>query len=165
MPPVLAGVCALVSAFGFARLANGQDPDAAANAMIAKYAGTWEVGAFLEEQAVRGELQELMGAELKTLEHNLNVNGGVEFISGALAVRGNAPHKGTEEEAIVCVQPFGAAPKVHAAVFSQGFVTVYTRETRYDFMTVCVKDWITLVSSRHINRLEQPENVRMAAPR
>lgn len=139
----------------------GQDPAAAARAMIARHAGSRDVEAFLDEPAVRRELRALLGPDLAVLMNNLNVNGGVELYGGALSVSGNAPHQGTEEEGVVCVQPFGA-PKVHAAVFSRGRIVVYTRETTYQYLPTCVKDWITLVSSGHVDRQTQPANVRMA---
>src|SRR5690606_4673898 len=127
------------------------DPDAAAKALIARYVGTWEVDRLLEDPAIGPELHALLGPALSTLTRNLSVTGGIEYVGGSLSVRGNAPHKGTEEEAIVCVQPYGPVPRVHAAIFSKGTVTVYTREERYSFLTECIKDWIPLVNSRHVN--------------
>ena len=116
--------------------------------------------ALLDEPAVQAELRELTGAAFDRLLHNLNVNAGVEYYGGALAVRGNAPHHGTEEEAVVCVQPYGTL-RVHAAVLSAGRIAVYTREKKYQFLPTCVKDWITLVNTGHAGRFSQPANVRL----
>lgn len=144
---------------------RAQDPDAAARALIARHVGSWDIDAFLQEPDIHHELRTLLGAGWEKLMLNLGVTGSIEFTGGALAIAGNAPHRGTEEEAIVCVQPWGATPAVHAAIFSEGAVTVYTRQSRYDFMPTCVKDWITLVNSRHADRLIMPPNVEMAGPR
>lgn len=152
---------AVLSSVGFAGPASSADPDAAAKAFVARYVATWEVDALLEDPVVKPELDSLLGPALGTLKRNLGVTGGVEYIGGALSVRGNASHQGTEEEAIVCIQPYGQPLRVHAAIFSKGTVTVFTREKRYSFLTECIKDWITLVSSRHANRATQPKNVRM----
>jgi hypothetical protein len=128
---------------------------------IARYVGTWDVDALLEEPAVRDPLAALLGPRRSVLDENLSVNGGVEYIGGAFAVMGNAPHRGTQDEAIVCIQLAGGEPRVHVALFTKGEVTVYTREERYEYVTHCIKDWITLVNSGHRDRLTKPANVRM----
>ncbi len=139
------------------------DDAAAARAMIAKWAGNEDTDAFLRQPAVRAELKELLGAELAHLEHNLNVRGSVDLIGWALYIDGNAPHQGTEEEAVVCVMP----PKmtVEAAILSQGTITVYTRAAQYEYTSRCIKDWITQANSGHVDRMKQPANVRVAKPR
>lgn len=53
---------------------------------------------------MRAELARLLGGERGHLERNLNVSGSVDVIGGVLAISGNAPHRGTEEEAVVCVK-------------------------------------------------------------
>jgi hypothetical protein len=157
--------CAIVCAVGVSGLGSAADPDAAAKAMIARYVATWDIEAFLGGPAVRAELRTLLGPDLNTLRRNLNVTGAIEYVGASLTVRGNAPHQGTEEEGIVCVQPYGPVPRVHAAIFSKGAVTIYTREQRYSYLTECIKDWVTLVNSRHADRMQQPPNVRMAIRR
>jgi hypothetical protein len=157
----LAATLAILCAVGLPARASGADAEAAAKAMIARYVATWDIDAFFADPAVRPELQALLGPALSTLRRNLSVTGNIEYVGASLTIRGNAPHRGTEEEAIVCVQPYGPAPRVHAAIFSEGAVTIYTRESRYSFLTECIKDWITLVNSRHVNRMTQPPNVRM----
>ncbi|HSA66398.1 MAG TPA: hypothetical protein VLE24_01905, partial [Methyloceanibacter sp.] len=79
-----------------------------------------------------------------------------------LSVNGNAPHQGTEEEAIVCVTSGSMA--VEAAILSQDAVTVFTRAEKYEYAGLCIKDWITLANSRHTDRFVQPANVRVVKP-
>lgn len=134
-----------------------------ATAMRVKYAGSYESDQFLKEPVVRGELQRLLGPELRHLQQNLNVAGAIDLVGGVLSFSGNAPHKGTEEEAVVCVVPPGQM--VEAAIFSRGAVTVFTKAARYDETTLCIKDWITLANSRHADRMKQPRNVRVVNPR
>ena len=143
----------LVSAGG----AHGDE--AATRAMIVKWAGSYDTDAFLKEPAVRVELQKLLGPELKHLMHNLNVRGAVDLSGSTLSVNGNAPHQGTEEEAIVCVT--AGSMTVEAAILSKDTVTVYTRAEKYEYASICIKDWITLANSRHADRFEQPSNVRV----
>lgn len=133
-------------------------------AMIAKYAGSYDTDAFLKEPAVRVELQKLLGPELKHLMHNLNVRGAVDLSGQTLSVNGNAPHQGTEEEAIVCVTVLPLKTIVEAAILSKDTVTVFTRAEKYEYATICIKDWITLANSRHADRLAQPANVRVVTP-
>jgi len=137
------------------------DADAKSRAMIDRYVGTWAIAEFLEEPAIRGELRALLGDRLSELENSLSVSGGIEYFGGALAIRGNAPHSGGEQEGIVCVQVWGTNVEVHAALFSKGDVTVYTRQPRYAYLSTCVKDWIALVSTGHAYRLSRPPNVHL----
>ena len=148
----------------FVTASPAQSDEASARSMIAKWAGSYDTDAFLKEPAVRAELQELLGPELKHLMHNLNVRGAVDLSSQTLSVSGNAPHQGTEEEAIVCATVLPLKTIVEAAILSKGAVTVYTRAEKYEYASICIKDWITLANSRHADRFEQPANVRMVKP-
>jgi len=46
-----------------------------------------------------------------------------------------------------------------AAILSKGRVTVFAKDRIYDKLMLCIKDWITQVSSRHRDRFAQPKNV------
>jgi hypothetical protein len=131
--------------------------------LLQKYAGSDDTDALLNEPAVRDALQRLLGGELPHLELNLNVRGSADLISGTLSLSGNAPHQGTVEEAVVCISSYNM--DVSAAIFSGGNVTVYSRVRQYEYLPLCIKDWITLVNSEHRDRLAQPANVRMAGTR
>jgi hypothetical protein len=131
---------------------------------IAKWAGNYDTDAFLREPAIHAELQTLLGPEFKHLLHNLNVRGAVDLSGQTLSVNGNAPHQGTEEEAIVCVSVLPLKTIVEAAILSKDMITVYAREKRYEYTSICVKDWITLANSRHADRIRQPANVQMVVP-
>lgn len=140
------------------------DSDWMRHPMIEQYVGTWAIAEFLEEPVIRGELHTLLGDHLTQLEESLGVTGAIEYFGNALAVRGNAPHQGGEQEGIVCVQPWSESPQVHAGLYSQGTVTVYTRQPRYEYLPICVKDWIALVSGRHVHRSKRPHNVDLKLP-
>ena len=131
--------------------------------LLQKYAGSDDTDALLNEPPVRHALRRLLGDELPHLELNLNVRGSVDLISGTLSLSGNAPHQGTEEEAVVCISGYNL--EVSAAIFSKGNVTVYSRVPQYDYLPLCIKDWITLVNSSHQDRMTAPGNVRMAPSR
>jgi enoyl reductase-like protein len=165
----LVGVAAMSIAGILVGTAAAQNEDAAARArairsMIVKWAGNHDTDAFLRQPAVRSELQKLLGSELDHLMHNLNVRGAVDLNGQTLSVNGNAPHQGTEEEAIVCVTILPLKTIVEAAILSKEAVTVYARAEKYEYASICIKDWITLANSRHADRFVQPANVRVMKP-
>ena len=164
IPLRIAYVAAIGMAALFASATAAQGDEATQRAMIAKYVGSDDTDAFLKEPVVRAELQKLLGPELKHLMHNLNVKGTVDLIHGSLSLSGNAPHQGTEEEAVVCVTVLLSNVNVEAAILSKDTVMVFTRAEKYDGTTLCIKDWITLANSRHVGRVEQPANVRVITP-
>ena len=140
-----------------------QGESATMRAEIAQWAGSYETDAFLRQPAVSAELQSLVGGELDHLFRNLNVRGAIDVIGSTLSLSGNAPHQGTEEEAVVCVTP--GRMVVEAAILSRDTVTVYTRAKQYEHTSLCIKDWITLANSRHADRLVRPPNVHVVRPR
>lgn len=153
-------VVAAVAASASALLAHADE--AAYRAMAAKYAGSYDTDAFLREPAIHEELQKLLGPELEHLMHNLNVRGPVDLNGHTLSINGNAPHQGTEEEAVVCVLPGNMT--VEAAILSKDKITVFARTDKYEYASLCIKDWITLANSRHVDRIKQPANVMMSIP-
>ncbi|HEY6072701.1 MAG TPA: hypothetical protein VIV15_04715, partial [Anaerolineales bacterium] len=125
-------VIGVVAVFVSASAAQGDDSAARARAMIAKWAGSYRTEGFLKEPAVHAELQALLGSEINHLMDNLNVRGGVDLSGETLSVNGNAPHQGTEEEAIVCVTVLPLKTIVEAAILSKGTIAVYSREKQYE---------------------------------
>lgn len=155
----ITGVVAVFASAGAARA-----DQVTQRTMIAKWAGSYNTEGFLMEPAVHSKLQKLLGKELDHLMHNMDVRGGVDLSGETLSVNGNAPHQGTEEEAIVCVTVLPLNTIVEAAILSKGAVTVYTRAEKYENASICIKDWITLVNSGHADRFVQPANVRVVKP-
>ena len=145
----LATAAALVIACGASAQGSGRP-------LLKKYIGNPDTDALLKEPAVRGPLEAMLGKQLPRLIQNLNVRSDVELIGGALALSGNAPHKGGEEEAIVCIAVASdeAPPEVS---------TIFTKSPQYDGVMICVKDWVTQVNSGHRDRFTQPKNVQVVA--
>lgn len=150
---------------GWAGSAPAQDADKAARAMVVRYVGTYDKEALLREPGVRAELQALAGARLRSLELALNVGGSIDFIDSHLAVSGNAPRRGGELEAVVCISPYGSPRRVHAALLEGREVTVFTREPRWDTLSTCVRDWAALARLGREARIRLPPAVRLATPR
>jgi hypothetical protein len=142
-------------------LPMGAAAQAPTRPLLKKYIGNPDTDALLKEPAVRSQLEAMLGKQLPTLIRNLNVKGEVELSNGALALSGNAAHKGGEEEAVVCIADQGPVPYVEAAIYSKGKVSVFTKSAQYDGVMLCVKDWITQVNSGHRDRMAQPKNVQL----
>jgi len=135
--------------------------EAQAKALLAKYTaapGRDDSEGLLKEPAVRAELQRVVGNQLPKLMQNTNVRGSIAYDGGSLVVSGNAPHKGGEEEGVICVNPYSPG-LVEAAIFSRGKITVFAAAEKYEYLSLCVKDWITQVNSGHRDRTTQPKNV------
>jgi hypothetical protein len=107
---------------------------------------------------VSAELKRVVGNQLPKLMQNTNVRGAIAYDGGSLVVSGNAPHKGGEEEGVICVNPYSPG-LVEAAIFSRGKITVFATAEKYEYLSLCVKDWITQVNSGHRDRMTQPKNV------
>ncbi len=135
--------------------------EAQAKALLAKYTaapGRDDSEGLLKEPAVSAELKRVVGNQLPKLMQNTNVRGAIAYDGGSLVVSGNAPHKGGEEEGVICVNPYSPG-LVEAAIFSRGKITVFASAEKYEYLSLCVKDWITQVNSGHRDRTTQPKNV------
>ena len=135
--------------------------EAQAKALLGKYTaapGRDDSEGLLKEPAVNAELKRVVGNQLPKLMQNTNVRGAIAYDGGSLVVSGNAPHKGGEEEGVICVNPYSPG-LVEAAIFSRGKITVFAAAEKYEYLSLCVKDWITQVNSGHRDRTTQPKNV------
>jgi len=142
---------------------QAQAREAQAKALLAKYTATpgrEDSDGLLKEPAVKAALQKVVGAQLPKLLQNINVRGTIAFDGGSFVLAGNAPHKGGEEEGVVCVSPYSPG-LVEAAIFSKGRIAVFASAEKYEYLTLCVKDWITQVNSGHRDRFTQPKNVQV----
>lgn len=120
----------IAAAKALALPAAAQDLDAAAKAMNARKVATFDTAKLLKEPAIRSELQAIAGNRLRAIENALNVNGGVDYIGGALALAGNAPRQGGATGAIACIHPFSGKPRVHTTLLQGSKVSVFAREQR-----------------------------------
>lgn len=160
----MALVLALTLALVLAAAPTGAEaplPEDEARILLQRYAASWDLDALLAEPPVAREWQALPAEARDLLLRNLSVRGPVDVYGGALSIMGNAPHRGGEDEALLCIEVLGGACRLHAAILSAGRVTIYTRGERYNYLPICVRDWVALVSTGHHYRLRQPANVEM----
>jgi hypothetical protein len=141
-------------------MVQAQNPNQAiAKQLLQKYAGSDDWQSLYAHPKVLPQLQKLLGPELRHLRNNLEVTGSVDVVGGDLTINGNAAHQGTEEEAVVCISTYNL--EANAAIFSKRTVTIYSHASSYEYLSRCIKDWITLVNSQHRDRTIQPKNVRI----
>ena len=129
---------------------------------LRKYVGSPDYPALLKEPAVKAKLQAVVGKQLPALMHSISVTGDMGLVSGAITISGNAPHKGGEEEGVICVAEYDGT--VQAALLSNRRITVFANDKGYDNLMICIKDWITQANSGHRDRFAQPKNVQFGKP-
>ena len=129
---------------------------------LRKYVGSPDYPALLKEPGVKAKLQAVVGKQLPALMHSINVTGDMGLVSGAIAISGNAPHKGGEVEGVICVAEYDGT--VQAALLTNRHITVFAKDQSYDNLMICIKDWITQVNSGHRDRFAQPKNVQFGKP-
>ncbi len=156
----IARAIALVGALLLGAAAAEAPPKVDGEKLEQSFAGSADTDAFLRDPGLRAALLLLLGPSITHLEGNLDVRAEVDLVGGQLRLVGNAPHAGTEEEAVVCVAVHDGA--VHAAILSAGAITVFTKSVDYASLPLCIKDWVTQVNSGHRDRFTKPANVHRA---
>lgn len=136
-------------------------PEDEARMLLQRYVASWDLDALLAEPPVAREFQALPAAAREQLLRNLSVRGTIDVYGGALSIMGNAPHRGGEDEALLCVEVLGGAVRLHAAILSGGRVTVHTRGEQYSYLPICVRDWVAVVSTGHHYRFRPPANLEL----
>jgi len=135
-------------------------------AAMQAYAGNY-VGDknLLAAPAVAARLQQLPTALRQHLERNLDVAGPIDLIDCSLVLRGNAPHQGPEENAIVSVNLYSGA--VTVAIHSRGHTDIYldqdpTAGSGYAAVPGPVRQWAVLADMGF--PYQQPASVRVHVP-
>ncbi|MFT4091062.1 MAG: hypothetical protein QM645_10045 [Asticcacaulis sp.] len=136
--------------------AAAEDPGLA---LVRKYVASWDIDAMLKEPKVVAGMNKLPANVRSKIMANLNVTPGVEYVGGYLRIEGNAPHAGGEQAAVLCIDPYGNM--IHAGIYSNGAIQIYTTETRYDYVTTCVRDWVAVANTKFAIRMTKPASVQL----
>ncbi|MCP5371514.1 MAG: hypothetical protein H6907_07225 [Hyphomicrobiales bacterium] len=145
-PPALAGLllAALLTAPpGGARGVLAEDTDWKAGRLghLAGAIGTYGYDRVLGDPAVAAALAALTGgADARTIAANMAVAAPIEFMDASLVLRGNAPHRGGEEEALVMVRLFDGT--VRAALLHGGRMKLYASDERFDYLPKVLRDFL-----------------------
>jgi len=108
---------------------------------LAPHIGTYSYVAVLGDPEVEVALKGLVGADLAgVIAINLNVASPIDFVSGHLVLRGNAPHQGGEEEAMVLVKIYDGT--VRAALLHKGRMRLFAPDAEYDYLPPPLKDFL-----------------------
>ncbi|MDQ3800630.1 MAG: hypothetical protein M3384_14370 [Acidobacteriota bacterium] len=109
---------------------------------LKNYAGEYANDKVLKNSVLRKLLVGLVGSsKLKTIEHYTTVAGPVDMISGDIVVSGCAPHQCSDKSAVVVAVL--ATNEVHAAIFENEEIVIYSKQKTYDYLPEGLKDWVT----------------------
>ncbi|MBA3769512.1 MAG: hypothetical protein H0X08_03270 [Blastocatellia bacterium] len=134
-----------VSLLSFSSFGQRKSPAAGSGlAGVKRYVGKVANDKVIANPAVRKELIAVMGARrYRLLDHYTLVQSEVDMISGDVVASGCAPHECMEKSALVIVDIDGR--KVHAAIFENPRLTIYSREKTFDFLPNGLTDWVRLL--------------------
>jgi hypothetical protein len=107
---------------------------------LSQHIGTYDYGAILGDPAVRSALQDLAGSDVENIVINLDVASSIAFIDGHLVLRGNAPHQGGLEEALVMVNVYNG--QVRAALLHDNRMTLFAADTEYEYVPRELRDFL-----------------------
>lgn len=99
---------------------------------LARYIGTYDYEAVLDDPAVRAALMKRAGAHTDRIVANLQTRGPIDFIDGYLVLTGLAPHRGGEEEATVWIRIYDG--EVRAALLHAGTMTLFAPEQHFHYL-------------------------------
>ncbi len=123
------------------------------------YVDTHDYQPILQDPIIKKGMKRLLGSERCHLLENLNVHSSVAIIDGYFVLQGNAPHAGIEERAIMLADMDTA--QLHAAIFSQGWIRVFSAADQYDDLPIVVKEWVLVQRMGFVIRDNKPENVHL----
>jgi hypothetical protein len=107
---------------------------------LAPYIGTYRYDAILDDPAVKSALRTLAGADTAHIVANLDVASPIAFVGGNLVLRGNAPHRGGLDEAIVLVMIYDGT--VRAALLHDRQMKLFARDSEYAYVPRELKDFL-----------------------
>lgn len=107
---------------------------------LSQHIGTYNYEAILGDPAVQSALRDLAGPEVENIVINLDVASSVAFIDGILVLRGNAPHQGGLEEALVMIKVYDG--QVRAALLHDNRMTLFAADTEYEYVPRELRDFV-----------------------
>lgn len=99
---------------------------------LARYIGTYDYEAVIDDPAVRAALAKRAGAKADRIVANLQTRAPIDFIDGHLVLTGLAPHRGGEEEATVWIRIYDG--EVRAALLHAGTMTLFAPDRQYHYL-------------------------------
>ena len=126
---------------------------------LMSYVNTYDSQKLLTDPVVKPQLAHIMGPQLTHLESNLDVHGPLGVDGGGLTLRGNAEHRGGEEEGFVFVDLNSG--EVYACLLTNGRFEVYGKQLKFDYLPDGVRHWIFLTWASVNLKGTQPPNVVM----
>jgi hypothetical protein len=107
---------------------------------LSAHIGTYNYVAILGDPMVESALRDLAGPDAATIVANLDVASSVAFIDGFLVLRGNAPHRGGLDEALVMIKVFDG--QVRAALLHDNRMTLFAADAEYEYVPRELRDFV-----------------------
>jgi hypothetical protein len=133
----------LILAIGFASAATVAEADWKEDKLghLARYIGTSNFKAILNDPAVKAALEHQVGPDLPELMRNMDVHASIDFIGRDLVLDGGRPHETNKHGALVVVNVFSG--EAFAGIFTEGKYVLYTRKSdKYIFVPDPVWLWL-----------------------
>jgi hypothetical protein len=126
---------------------------------LMSYVNTYDSQKLLSDPVVKPQLARILGPQLTHLESNVGVHSPLGVDGGGLTPRGNAEHRGGEEEALVFVDLNNG--EVYACLLTHGRFEVYGKQPKFDYLPDGVRHWVVLTGAWVNLKGTQPPNVVM----
>ncbi len=137
--PLIAVLCTTIWA-ALSGVAQATDWKQGTLGHLSQYIGTYDYNAILSDPAVQSALQDLAGPDTEIIVANLDVASSVAFIDGFLVLRGNAPHRGGLDEALVMIKVFDG--QVRAALLHDNRMTLFAADAEYEYVPRELQDFL-----------------------
>ncbi len=124
--------------------------------LIYQYVGTYNYDGLLKEPFVEKQLRKLLGKDYRHFVENMSaLRTPIDFAGGSLSADGARTDLPVREIAVLCVDTYHL--KVHAGIFSDSAMTIYTAEKTYRYLPSCLTSWVYDSIERGVNRSVPPQ--------
>lgn len=114
---------------------------------IYRHVGSYDYDRLLKEPVVEKQLRTLLGKEYNHFIENMSaLRTPIDLIGRTLAADGRRNDLPVRENAILCVDTKNM--KVHAGIFSDSAMTIFTSEANYQYLPACITQWVYLSIDR-----------------
>lgn len=109
--------------------------------LIHQYVGTYNYDGLLKEPFVEKQLRTLLGKDYRHFIENMSaIRTPIDFYGRSLSAWGARNDLPVQETAVLCVDTYHL--KVHAGIFSDSAMTIYTSEKSFGNLPTCLTSWV-----------------------
>ncbi len=124
--------------------------------LIYQYVGTYNYDGLLKEPFVEKQLRTLLGKDYRHFIENMSaLRTPIGFTGSSLSADGRRNDLPVRENAVLCVDTYHL--RVHAGIFSDSTMTIYTSEKTYQYLPSCLTSWVYDSIERGVDRSVPPQ--------